>query len=88
MLSVVGSVAPRTETMFSALGTKKPDFDATPLVPPIIKAHFANVSNGFAALDPRLVALTPAENAAAINAYVNRISSDYTSFFKKAFDIA
>ncbi|CAO3656322.1 unnamed protein product [Mucor fragilis] len=87
VLSVVGSVAPNTETMFSALVTKKPEIEADVVAPIVIKGHFANVSNGFAALDPRLVDITPAEDAATINEYVNRISSAYT-LFKNAFGIA
>lgn len=87
VLNVVGSITPNAETMYSTLLVKKTEFDVTPLVIPLVKAHFTNVTNGFAALDSRLVALTPSEDGAAINAYVNRISSAYTSF-KTAYGVA
>ncbi|KAL9546735.1 hypothetical protein MBANPS3_006512 [Mucor bainieri] len=80
VLGTVGSVTPNAEALFSALVAKKTEIFVTPLVSPVIKAAYGNVSTHFATLDPLLVALTPTEDAATINAYVDRISSAYTSF--------
>ncbi|KAL9546744.1 hypothetical protein MBANPS3_006521 [Mucor bainieri] len=80
VLGTVGSVTPNAEALFSALLAKKTEIFAAPGVSPVVKGNYGKVSNNFATLDPLLVALTPAEDAATINAYVNRISSASTSF--------
>ncbi|EPB89405.1 hypothetical protein HMPREF1544_03774 [Mucor circinelloides 1006PhL] len=81
VLGVVGSVIPRTEAMYSALVAIKPEMCLNLLVP---LAILNAVTNGFAVLDSYLVALAPAEDAATINTYINRISIA----FKAAFGIA
>ncbi|KAL7309524.1 hypothetical protein PS15m_010392 [Mucor circinelloides] len=81
VLGVLGSITPRTEAMYTALVAIKPEMYLNLLVPPAI---LNAVTNGFAALDSCLVALTPAEDAATINTYINRISIA----FKAAFGIA
>lgn len=81
VLNVAGSVIPRTEAMYSALVAMKPEMYHSLLVPPA--SHNA-VTKDFAALGSCLVALTPAEDAATINTYINRISIA----FKAAFGIA
>lgn len=81
VLGVVGSVIPRTEAMYSAFVAMKPEMHLNLLFPPAI---LNAVTNGFAALDSCLAALTPAEDAATINAYINRISIAFKAAFGTA----
>ncbi|KAK4513865.1 uncharacterized protein ATC70_005871 [Mucor velutinosus] len=79
VFSVVGVVVPEIESALSAIVTKKPQFDAVLLATSLVKTDIKNLNTEVNSLDTCLIAVTPADDLANANAYVDRVNTAFAS---------
>lgn len=79
VISVVNTIVPEIENALSAIVSKKPQFDAVLLATAIVKSDLKNLNTELTALDKCLLAVTPADDLAVAQGYVDRINTAFAS---------
>lgn len=79
VIGVVDTIVPEIEDALSAIVAQKSQFDAVLLATALVKADIKSLQTELQSLDTCLLAVTPSDDAAVAQAYVDRITAAFAT---------